>query len=157
QVRREIDDRADIQIAVRPAVQPAANSRREGIVYGGMTQRALDADRFDILLSVEKSRDTDDGIQLQQRESSSGVVQIDSSFRDALAHGIGQRVHIHLQSHSQRRFRTDAWPHTPELLSGDRLMQLKCITPEPFVPEGVEPKDLATPPKHVNCIGGKSE
>src|SRR5262245_47795250 len=101
-----------------------SNSRREGIVHRGMAQRALDTERRDFLLIVEKSSHAYDGIQPEQCQSSSGVIQIDCSFGNAPFDGIGQCVDVHLQSHCQGGFWTDPWPHTPELLPGDRLMQL---------------------------------
>ena len=44
------DDRADVQVAIGPAVEPAADARRQRIVHRRMTQRALDADGGDAAL-----------------------------------------------------------------------------------------------------------
>ena len=46
QVGRQRDDRADVEIAVRPAVQPLADAGRERIVDRRVAERALDADRL---------------------------------------------------------------------------------------------------------------
>src|SRR5215831_18423960 len=43
QVRRRGDDGADVQIAVGPAVQAAADAGRKGVVDRRMAQRALDS------------------------------------------------------------------------------------------------------------------
>ena len=44
QVGRERDDRADVQVAVRPAVEACADARGERVVDGRVAERALDAD-----------------------------------------------------------------------------------------------------------------
>src|SRR5712691_10274883 len=41
EIRRERDNRADIQIPVRPSIEPMSDPGREGIVYCGMTERTL--------------------------------------------------------------------------------------------------------------------
>jgi hypothetical protein len=44
QVRGRRDDRADIEIAVEPAVGTTPDAGQEGVVHRGMAQRTLDAD-----------------------------------------------------------------------------------------------------------------
>ena len=41
---RERDDRADVEVVVRPAVEPRADAGSEGVVDRRMTERAGDAD-----------------------------------------------------------------------------------------------------------------
>src|SRR6266508_3896387 len=55
EVRRERHDRADVQIAVGPAVQPLADAWRERVVDGRVTKRALDAHRLDAAVGLAKA------------------------------------------------------------------------------------------------------
>src|SRR6185312_16994560 len=50
QVRSGRDDRADVEILVRPPVEPSADSRRERVVHGRMTRRAGDTDGREVAL-----------------------------------------------------------------------------------------------------------
>src|ERR1700730_1329046 len=45
EIRSGCDYRADVEIAIRPAIEAATDSRQQGVIYRRVTQRALDADR----------------------------------------------------------------------------------------------------------------
>jgi hypothetical protein len=66
EVRRKRHDRADVQIAVGPAVEPLTDAGRERVVDGRVTKRALDAHRLDAAVGIGKSRDADHRIQLEK-------------------------------------------------------------------------------------------
>jgi hypothetical protein len=59
------DDRAYVEVAVRPAVESAPNSGSEGVVDGRMADGAGNADRAQRSLVVEEALQSDDGVQLQ--------------------------------------------------------------------------------------------
>lgn len=65
QVRGEGDDRPDVQIPIGPSVQAMSDPGGEGVIDGGMAQRALNADRAESPVRVEESREADDRIILE--------------------------------------------------------------------------------------------
>ena len=65
QVRRQRDDRADVEVAVGPAVPPATDPRGQRVVHGGVTKGALDSHRPERPVRVKHSGDPDDRIQFQ--------------------------------------------------------------------------------------------
>ena len=64
-VRRQPDDRADIEIAIRPAVAPAADAWGKRVVDGRMTDGARDPDGRETPAPIEEAPEADDGVQLQ--------------------------------------------------------------------------------------------
>jgi len=63
EIRRKRHDRADVEIAVRPAVEPATDALAQRIVDSGVAERAGDADRPQPF-SLEKPFDANNGIGL---------------------------------------------------------------------------------------------
>jgi hypothetical protein len=80
--RRQRDDRADVEIAIGPAVAAPADAFRERVVDRGVAQRTLDPHRADPPLIVEETRHADDGIELEQLERGRGILQVDLAARD---------------------------------------------------------------------------
>ena len=54
--RRQRDDRADVEIAIRPAVEPLADAGRERVVHGRVAERAGDADARQRVDAVDRGR-----------------------------------------------------------------------------------------------------
>src|SRR5437763_803679 len=65
EIRRKRHDRADVEIAVRPAVEPAPDALAQRIVDSGVAEGAGDADRPEPF-SLEKPFDANNGIGLEQ-------------------------------------------------------------------------------------------
>src|SRR5438552_3391087 len=76
EVRRERHDGADVQVAVRPAVEAPADAGGERVVDGRVTESALEADRSDAAARVEEARHPHDRIQLEERQGRRGVVEV---------------------------------------------------------------------------------
>ena len=76
QARREAENRADVQIAIGPAIQSAADAACEGVVDGRMAQGAGDADTGHIAPGVDSSDDADDRIQPKQFHRDGGILQV---------------------------------------------------------------------------------
>jgi hypothetical protein len=132
-------DRADVEVAIGPAVQPFADAERELVVDRRVTERALDADRTQPS-ALEESRQADDGLQPEQGERRGGIVEVHVAAAK-LPHEIGrQPVEIDLEPHRKRRTRAHSRADAAELRSGDCLVQPKRVSPECLVAEGVEPE-----------------
>jgi hypothetical protein len=108
QVRRKRDDRADVQVAVRPAVEALADAGSEGVVDVRMAERALDAHRLDAAGLVELAGHADHGIELEQREGRGGIVEVDLAGLDSRDQLGGQGLRVHFQPDRQRGLGADA-------------------------------------------------
>ena len=71
--RRQRDDRARVEPAVRPPVEPAADAGRHGIIGTGVAQGARDADRVSGRLDL--ALDADDGVQPNELDRRGWMVQ----------------------------------------------------------------------------------
>src|ERR671922_2432657 len=78
-IRRQGDDRANAEIAVRPAVQASADSIRKRVIDCGVTNRASDSDGAKIAF-LEKSLNADNRVGLKQRDGRFGILQADGSL-----------------------------------------------------------------------------
>ena len=134
-VRCQRYDRADVQIAVGPTVEPLTDTRRERVVDGRVTKRALDAHRLDAAVRVGEGGDTDDGVELEQGDGRGWIVEVDLGRFDLLLQSARQRVCIDLEANGQRGFWRDARTDTAVFLTGNGFMQLKRVTPEDLAPE----------------------
>ena len=128
-------DRADVQIAVGPTVEPLTNSRRERVVDGRVTKRALDAHRLDAAVGVGEGGDTDDGVELEQGDGRRWIVEVDLAGLDLFLQSVWQRVCIDLEADGQRGFWRDARADAAVFLTGNGFMQLKRVAPEGLAPE----------------------
>ena len=117
------------EIAVRPAVLPAADAGHHRVVDGGVTERAGDAEPRDVIVRVHGGLEADDGVHLEQRHRRRRALEI-----DLLEDPGGQRVRVHLEPDLERRRRVHA------LL--DDLVQAERVGPELLVAEGLEAEDL---------------
>ena len=84
QIGRERRDHPDVEVAVGPPVEPMADAGGKRVVHGGVAERALDADRFQASVRVERASQTHHGTQLEQGKRCRGVVEIDLAGRDLL-------------------------------------------------------------------------
>jgi hypothetical protein len=139
---RERDHRTDIEVAIGPAVEPAADAIGERVVDGGMAHRAREADRAQRALCVEEALHADDRVELEQRERRLGAVEVDLALLDGLDDGARKRGGVDLEADRQRALRAQSRSHAAEPGSLDRLVQLQCAAPEGLVAEGVEAEDL---------------
>src|SRR5262249_42151378 len=123
----ERQNRPDVEIAVRPAVETMANARRERIVDARMAKGTLNAHRLQSATAVEETCHADNGIQFEQRERRGGIVEVDFSVFDLLLQRGRQRVRVDFEPHRQRHFRTNAAAYTAVLGAGDGLVKLQAI------------------------------
>ena len=159
-VRRQPDDRADVQVAVRPAVEAATDAGGEGVVDHGVAGRTGETHRRQPATAVEEALDADDGIQLQQRQRHRRVVQVDLAGLDRGRRLLRDRRRVDLEPGGQRGFRAEARADAAVLRAGDRAMQLQRVAPERLVSERVVAEDV--PPGEeegaavplVACVGG---
>src|SRR4029077_12401282 len=108
EVRRQSYDRADVEIAVGPAVEPLANAGRKRIVDGRVTKRALDAHRPDAAVGIGKGGDADDGVELEQRDGRGRSAEFDLAGFDLPLQSVRERVGIHFEADGQCGFWRDA-------------------------------------------------
>ena len=143
QVGRERDDQADVQILVRPAVEPLADSRGERVVDGRMAEGAGDADRAERATRVEEALDADDRVQLQERERGRRTVEIDLALLELRLDVPREGIDVDLQAgDGEGRLRADTRTDASEGGALDRLVQLEHAAPVVLVAEGVEAEDL---------------
>src|ERR1051326_305404 len=91
-VGRETDNRADVQVAIWPAIETMPNARRKCVIDRGMAQRALNAHALQRAVRVEDSGYANHGVQLQQSERNRGIIQIYLACLDLLHQGSRKRV-----------------------------------------------------------------
>src|SRR5439155_20462256 len=114
QVRGERDDRPDVEVTVRPSVEPAADTRRQRIVHRRMAEGALDANRSETPTVVEEPGDSDDGVELEERQRRGRVVEVHLPILQLTAELPGKSFRIDLQADAQRCLRAHARTDTPE-------------------------------------------
>src|SRR5437667_7854339 len=149
EVWRERHDRADVQVAVRPAVEAPTDAGGEGVVDGRMTEGALDADRSDAAARVEEARHPHDRIQLEERQGRRGVVEVYFTCLELFLQRRGQGADIHLEADGQRGLRAYAAADAAMLLASDGFVELQRVAPERFIAERVESEGLAPFPHHA--------
>ena len=81
EIRREGDDRANIQIPIRPAIQPVADTRCQRIIHGRVAKGTLNAHGLQATLGLEKTGYANDGVKFKQRQCGRRVIEIDFAFR----------------------------------------------------------------------------
>src|SRR5580765_324361 len=107
-----------------------------------MAEGALDSDRAERAVRIEKTGQTNNRVQLEQGESRGGVLEIDSpkfQCRDQVGR---QRVYVHFEADGQRSGRAYTRPYAAKLCAFDGLVEVKRVTPEGFIAECVETKSL---------------
>ena len=111
---RERGDLADVEGGVRPAVQAMADAGRQRVVHGGVAERAGDAETRHLAEVVDLGADADDGIQLQQGDGDSGVVEalVGADRRDDFS---WQRVNVDLEAEAKCRNRGNCADHVVHL------------------------------------------
>src|SRR3569833_411993 len=149
QVGSETDNCADIEIAVGPAIQPVSDARRERVVHTGMTQSALYADRLQAQPGTERARQTDNRIELQQRQRHRQIIKIHQPGAQLPLQGSWQSIDIHLQANGERRFRADTGAYSSKTTAFDRLVQPQSASPESLIAKGVEAEHLLAAQQQV--------
>ena len=76
QVWSERDNRTNIQIPVGPTIQATTDTWRQRIIDGRMAKAALYADGTQTTVGLEETGYTDDGVELEQRESGRRIIEI---------------------------------------------------------------------------------
>ncbi len=154
QVGREPDDRADVQVAVRPAIQPVTDARRERVVHRRMAEGALDAEGAQSSLAVGEPRHADDRVRGQESHGDGGIVEVHLVGLQRIDGCLGQRVDVDLQPHRERGLRADAGTHAAERGALDGLVQQQRVAPESLVAERIEAEDVAplAQPKTARAI-----
>jgi hypothetical protein len=143
QVRRQSDDRADVEIAIRPPVEAMTDPRREGVIHGGMTEGALQADGLEASVRVGMPGHADDGVELEQGERRRRVVEVHPPRPKLILERGRKRIHVDFQADRERGPRADASADAAESLAFDRLVKLKRVPPVGLVSEGVVPEYAA--------------
>ena len=140
QGRGQRHDGADVQIAVGPPVEPAADAGREGVVHMRMAERALDTHGRDPPLRIEEPGHAHHRIGLEEGERAAGVVQVNLPRLEGVHEGRRERREIDLEAGGQGLLRRDAGTDAAMLLSRDPPMELERAAPEPLAAEGVVAK-----------------
>ena len=130
---RERGDLADVEGGVRPAVQAMADAGRQRVVHGGVAERAGDAETRHLAEVVDLGADADDGIQSQQGDGDSGVVEAlaGADRRDDFG---WQRVNVDLEAEPKCRNRGNC---------ADHVVHLQDVGPQLLVAERVLAKNLS--------------
>src|SRR5688572_25570288 len=141
EIRRKRGDRADVEIAIGPAVEPPSDARTQRVVHGGMTERALNPHRCE-LVAREDALYADDSVGLEQRQRRLRFLEIERGALDHLDRRFRHLALIDLETESQRILRAQTGSDAALLLAKDRQMQLKLAAPEGFRSERVVPEDF---------------
>jgi hypothetical protein len=117
-----------------------------------MAQRALDSDRTERSLRIEKSGEAHYRVQLEQSHGRCGVRQINfPSFQCCDQRG-RKRIYVHLEANGQRGGRTYSWPYASQIGAFDGLVELKSVAPEGFVTERIKTEGLPAVLDHSSHI-----
>ena len=81
-IGRKRDDRADIQVAIGPSVEPASDAECHGVINGRMTEGAVDADRRQSAVAPALRGDAHNRVSVEQREGDRRIVQVHVTFLD---------------------------------------------------------------------------
>jgi hypothetical protein len=137
----ERDDRSNVQIAVGPSIQPSSDPGRNRIIHARVAQRALNADGAERSIALEEAGQTEDRVQLQQRERVLRIVEVQRAVDNPIEHFRWERLSIHLEPELQRHPRGQAGPDAAEPFALDGLMEPKRPSPERLVAKRIEPED----------------
>src|SRR5262249_41159001 len=107
-----------------------------------MTKGALNTNGCQDPSGIKDTGNTDDGIQLEQRNCDRWIIQIERAALEWLEDITRQGIHIHLQSRCEGSCWADAGTNSAQSGALDSLVQFECIAPKRLVAEGVKPKDL---------------
>jgi hypothetical protein len=131
---RERDDRPDIEVDVRPSVEPPADPGNQRIIDRRVAERAGDPEPPEMAV-VDGSSQADNGVQAKQRHGDSRVGEIDLLRHQRLDESVGQRLQVDLEAHLQCERRADD--------PGNDLVHAQHVGPELLVAEGVIAEDPA--------------
>ena len=76
EIRSKRHDCANVEVAIGPAIEPAANPRSKGIVDRRVAQSALNPHRLELSSVIKSARDAHHGIQFQQRQGGGRIVEV---------------------------------------------------------------------------------
>jgi integrase len=147
--RCQCDDGPDVQVAVGPAVQPAADPLHERVVHCGMADGAGNADRHHVALFVEHAFDSDDRISPQQFERRVGVVEADRTLLEHLDQQPRNLPGVSLEAELKCPPGRESLINAALLLSQDGLMKLQLVAPERLAPERVVTENLSALGQHL--------
>ena len=108
-----------------------------------MAKSALDSDRADASFLVKQAGNTDDGVEFEQRERRCWVLEIDLALFELLLERAGEGVRVDLEAHRQRGLRAHSASDAAVFLTGDRLVELKRVSPEGLAAESLVAEDLS--------------
>ena len=134
---RERDDRAGIEVAIRPSVEPLTDPRSERVVRGGVTERAGNSDshqRIVVSRAHDGSLQPYDGVELEERDRRRRAREADRAALNPLHHLGRQRVGIDLETDGERRRWVDR--------VHDDQIHVQRVRPERFVAVRVEAEDV---------------
>ena len=123
------DDRADVQLAVRPPVLPAPDAGHHGVVNGGVTERAGDSETRDVIRGVDLGLHPDNRVHLEKGDGRGRALEV-----DLVQNTWWKSVCIHLEADLERRGRVDRFL--------DDVVQVKRVGPELLVAKRLEAKNL---------------
>src|SRR5579864_1204858 len=102
-----------------------------------MAERALYAHGLQRAIGIEKSGDSDYGIQFQQGQSDSWIIQVNLSGFDLLDQRRRKRILIYFQPDGQRRCRRYTGPNAAVLCAFNGRVQLERAAPKVLVAGGI--------------------
>src|SRR5579859_872272 len=142
QIGGQRHDGADIQIAIRPSIEPMTNTLSKGIVHRRMTKGTLNPNAPQSSLLIEKSSHSHNRVQLEQRKCRRRAIQIDLSLLQGGYEAGRKCVHIDFQAHREGRCRAHTRPDTTEFHSLNGLVKFQRVTPEGLIAESIEAKSF---------------
>jgi hypothetical protein len=140
QVGGQRHDGADIQIAIRPSVEPMTNTLSKGIVHRRMTKGALNSNAPQSSLLIEEPSQSHNRFQFEKCKSCCGTIEIDLSLLQGCLKAGRKCVHIDFQAHRESRCRVHPRPYAAQLRSLDCLVKFQRVTPEVLIAESIEAK-----------------
>src|SRR5262245_42358523 len=70
------NDAPDVEVAVWPSIEPPSQARKKRIVYRGMAERALNADRPKVPVATDVTGHTNNGVKFEEKKSDRWIIEI---------------------------------------------------------------------------------
>ena len=118
-------------------------SRREGIINGGMTERALYTDGFERAVMIEKSRQPYNRVQLQESQGYGGIVQVHLPTLDLLDQSSRKSILVHFESDGQCSCRRDARAYSTMLGAFNSAMELQRTAPKILITKRIMTENVS--------------
>jgi len=140
---RQRHNSADIEIRIRPAIQSASDARKQRIVYGGMTKRALNPNGGEMAGLIKKASQANNRVQFQESQSRYRAVEVYRAVSNGLTIRSRQSVHIDFEAELQCGAWRQTAAHAAQGNTFNCAMQLKRAAPEILIAKCIESECLS--------------